>query len=368
VLEGLPRQIGVDVLEAAQEIRDHGMGRLRAGRAAEEPVTIVGGKGGAWAGEGVHEGLGSGAQGLGCHGLGLDPAVDDLVCGARQQIGAGDRMGLRIPCDDVVDQPVRPFRRKGCQCLDECGIVGLPVGPGCHRPAREGVDLVEIAQGRQVPQERRRGPVGAGLASAPFRVGPVDPNPFGEEMRLIPERRLRIGTGLLPCPDQLAEEGNADLQPALAEDRGAMPARPDDEGGALVEPIEAGAFVAGSLLKLELIRLQVVEHAGRGELIQLEGKRSQVRMAAVGMTPSVDELTALVDFADLELIVVVTAPIAAAGVLRPAGFLDRDQCEVEVAIGLARGADQETRSGGIGALEPVEPDFGRQCRRAPTDR
>jgi hypothetical protein len=268
-------------------------------------------------------------------------------------------MGLRIPGDDVVDQPMRPFRRKGCQCLDECGIVGLPVRPGCHRPAREGVDLAEIAEGRQVPQERGRGPVGAGLATAPFRVGPVDPNPFGEEMRLIPERRLRIGTGLLPCPDQLAEKGNAHLQPALAEDRGAMPARPDDEGGALVEPIEAGAFVAGSLLKLELIRLQVVEHAGRGELIQLEGKRSQVRMAAVGMTPSVDELTALVDFADLELIVVVTAPIAAAGVLRPAGFLDRDQCEVEVAIGLARSADQETRSGCIGALEPVEPDFGR---------
>ena len=68
-----------------------------------------------------------------------------------------------------------------------------------------------------------------------------------------------------------------------------------------------------------------------------------------------DELAAVGDLADLEFRV---GPAAAARVLRPAGFFDADEGQIEVATGRHGGAVDHPRDCGIRPLEGVEAQFG----------
>jgi hypothetical protein len=110
------------------------------------------------------------------------------------------------------------------------------------------------------------------------------------------------GSSRSRVPHQFPEERDTDIQTALGENLSPARPRPEHQGGALVEALEAGSFIPRGLLELELFGLQILEGVRRRELLRVKRQWSERRMATFRMPPVVDSLAALFDLTDLEFV------------------------------------------------------------------
>jgi hypothetical protein len=174
-------------------------------------------------------------------------------------------------------------------------------------------------------------------------------------VRLAPPcRRGALATGS-PAGGEAFQVRERDRQPGCGDDLQRAGLRPQDQRGATVAALEAGAGVAGRLEEEPLVGLFALEGVRRTELVVLERQFGQRRRAVVRPPPVRKRQRALADFADFERLVVhwgvasVSPPCT--GVLGVAALLDRDEGEVERAVCRGGGRCEYRRPRSIGVLE-----------------
>src|SRR5215211_6516820 len=107
----------------------------------------------------------------------------------------------------------------------------------------------------------------------------------GEFMRLMPQGRCMILATARPALGQVGEIGQGDRHAGLTQNGKEALARPEHESRPAVSSLERGALVASRLMKVLLVRLQLVERIRRAELIVSDRNLTQHRGLTIGLPP-----------------------------------------------------------------------------------
>ena len=162
-----------------------------------------------------------------------------------------------------------------------------------------------------------------------------------------------------PALGQVSQIGEGDCRAGLTHNREEAPARPEHESGPAVGSLEGGPFVAGRLMKVLLVRLQVVECIRRTEFLVPDGNLTQHRGLLIGSPPCRQAYGAVEDFDLLKFVFVRLRPATVRGavtcVLCTAALFDRNQRQVQIAIRRLGGSDENRRRSCIGAFQRPKP-------------
>jgi len=127
------------------------------------------------------------------------------------------------------------------------------------------------------------------LASAGIPPGglPGSQHVAGQVVRLAPmRRRRRCAVRTAGPPRDQRVQIRQPHAPACRRDHfQAATLRPDHQSGATVGPFEGCALVAGGLVEVLLIGLQIPQGARRGKLFVAERKGSQISVPTIGAPP-----------------------------------------------------------------------------------
>ena len=203
-------------------------------------------------------------------------------------------------------------------------------------------------------------------------------------MGLAPQRRFAAFAAPGPAPRQIVQMGQRGRQAGLIEDCEPSLPRPQYQGGPAIRPLEGRPFVSAGLLKMLLVRFHLIQSAGRAQFFVVERNGAPWRRAAVGPSPMGKCRGSIDDFVNLEfvlvlvlvlvlvivivivIVIVTSAPPATsaliAGMLRRATLLDRQQRDMEFAVGCLRRRGEHGGRGGVGAFEHRKREFGRRIR------
>lgn len=94
-----------------------------------------------------------------------------------------------------------------------------------------------------------------------------------------------LSAGRLPFADEFLQERQRRLDTALVQDGQDAVARPDDQRRPRVRPVELVALVAGRLVEMFLVWLNVIERIGRRHLVVFDRQLAERRGGPVQPAP-----------------------------------------------------------------------------------
>src|SRR4029079_17562874 len=106
-----------------------------------------------------------------------------------------------------------------------------------------------------------------------------------ELSRVMPQQLCMILAAAQPALGQVGQIGEGDRHAGLTQNGKEALARPEHESRPAVGSLERGALVAGRLMKVLLVRLQVVERVGRAEFVVSNRNLTQHRGLTIGPPP-----------------------------------------------------------------------------------
>jgi hypothetical protein len=107
----------------------------------------------------------------------------------------------------------------------------------------------------------------------------------GELVCLFPQRRRLVVAALGPAPGQSCEVRQEDFAACCGDHLQFPSLRPENERGAVISALEAGAGVTRGFEKLLIVGLFVVERSGWAEFLIGERQIGELGPAAVGRLP-----------------------------------------------------------------------------------
>ena len=122
---------------------------------------------------------------------------------------------------------------------------------------------------------------------------------------LTPQRRLDRCVARLPARRQIFEIRQRRAEAGLVQHREPPRGRPQHEAGAAIGALEGRAFVARRLVKMLLVRHQILESVGRAQLVLGEWKIVEPRLAAIRTPPLRQDQRPVNDLGNLEFFVLL---------------------------------------------------------------